>query len=51
MASAQVAMIAGLSYTAFRDAVLTHPTLAEGLGVLFSSEPTTQNQRTRTAAR
>jgi pyruvate/2-oxoglutarate dehydrogenase complex dihydrolipoamide dehydrogenase (E3) component len=49
MSSVQVAMIGGLSYTAFRDAVLTHPTLAEGLGALFSSEPTTRNQRTRTA--
>jgi pyruvate/2-oxoglutarate dehydrogenase complex dihydrolipoamide dehydrogenase (E3) component len=49
MSSVQVAMIAGLSYTAFRDAVLTHPTLAEGLGALFSSEPTARNQRMRTA--
>jgi pyruvate/2-oxoglutarate dehydrogenase complex dihydrolipoamide dehydrogenase (E3) component len=39
MSSAQIAMIAGLPYTAFRDAILTHPTLAEGLGALFSSEP------------
>lgn len=37
MASVQVAMIAGLAYTALRDAVLTHPTLAEGLIALFSS--------------
>jgi pyruvate/2-oxoglutarate dehydrogenase complex dihydrolipoamide dehydrogenase (E3) component len=37
LAAVQVAMIAGLPYTALRDAVLTHPTLAEGLGVLFSS--------------
>ncbi len=49
MSSVQVAMIAGLPYTAFRHAVLTHPTLAEGLGTLFSSEPTTRNQRVRTA--
>jgi pyruvate/2-oxoglutarate dehydrogenase complex dihydrolipoamide dehydrogenase (E3) component len=49
MASVQIAMIAGLPYTALRDAVLTHPTLAEGLGVLFSSEPVAQNQRTRAA--
>jgi pyruvate/2-oxoglutarate dehydrogenase complex dihydrolipoamide dehydrogenase (E3) component len=49
MSSVQVAMIAGLPYTAFRDAVLTHPTLAEGLGALFSSEPTTRNQRVRMA--
>ena len=37
MASVQVAMIAGLPYSALRDAVLTHPTLAEGLIPLFSS--------------
>ena len=49
MSSVQVAMIAGLPYTALRDAVLTHPTLAEGLGALFSSEPSVQNQRTRAA--
>jgi pyruvate/2-oxoglutarate dehydrogenase complex dihydrolipoamide dehydrogenase (E3) component len=49
MSSVQVAMIAGLPYTAFRDAILTHPTLAEGLGALFSSEPTARNQRMRTA--
>jgi pyruvate/2-oxoglutarate dehydrogenase complex dihydrolipoamide dehydrogenase (E3) component len=40
MSSVQIAMIAGLPYTALRDAILTHPTLAEGLGALFSSEPT-----------
>ena len=39
MASVQVAMIAGLPCTALRDAILTHPTLAEGLGPLFSSVP------------
>jgi pyruvate/2-oxoglutarate dehydrogenase complex dihydrolipoamide dehydrogenase (E3) component len=49
MAAVQIAMIAGLPYTALRDAVLTHPTLAEGIGVLFSSEPAGQNQRTRAA--
>jgi pyruvate/2-oxoglutarate dehydrogenase complex dihydrolipoamide dehydrogenase (E3) component len=37
MASVQVAMIAGLPYTVLRDAVLTHPTLVEGLISLFSS--------------
>ena len=37
LAAVQVAMIAGLPYTALRDAVLTHPTLAEGLTALFSS--------------
>ena len=36
-------MIAGMPYTALRDGILTHPTLAEGLGALFSSEPSTVN--------
>ncbi|MGC2330175.1 MAG: FAD-dependent oxidoreductase [Candidatus Acidiferrales bacterium] len=49
MSSVQIAMIAGLPYTALREAVLTHPTLAEGIGALFSSEPAAQNQRMRTA--
>jgi pyruvate/2-oxoglutarate dehydrogenase complex dihydrolipoamide dehydrogenase (E3) component len=39
MASVQVAMIAGLPYTALRDAVLTHPTLVEGLIPLFNAVP------------
>ncbi len=40
MGAAQIAMIAGLPYTVLRDAILTHPTLVEGLNVLFSSSPT-----------
>jgi pyruvate/2-oxoglutarate dehydrogenase complex dihydrolipoamide dehydrogenase (E3) component len=43
MSSVQIAMIAGLPYAALRDAVLTHPTLVEGLAALFTSAPTTQN--------
>ena len=43
MSSVQIAMFAGMPYTALRDAILTHPTLAEGLGALFSSEPSTVN--------
>jgi hypothetical protein len=39
MASVQIATIAGLPYAALRDAVLTHPTLREGLIPLFSSAP------------
>jgi pyruvate/2-oxoglutarate dehydrogenase complex dihydrolipoamide dehydrogenase (E3) component len=50
MSCVQIAMIAKLPYTALRDAVLTHPTLAEGLAALFSSEPTEQNQRARAAS-
>jgi len=37
MAAVQIATIAGLPYTALRDAVLTHPTLVEGLIPLFLS--------------
>lgn len=37
LAAVQIAMIAGLPYTSLRDAVLTHPTLVEGLIPLFSS--------------
>jgi pyruvate/2-oxoglutarate dehydrogenase complex dihydrolipoamide dehydrogenase (E3) component len=40
MSAIQIAMIGGLSYTAVRDAILAHPTLMEGLVVLFSSVPT-----------
>jgi MIP family channel proteins len=39
MAAVQVAMIGKLPYTVLRDAVLTHPTLVEGLIPLFSSVP------------
>ena len=39
----QIAMIAGLPYTALRDAVLTHPTLVEGLMALFSSAASAHN--------
>jgi pyruvate/2-oxoglutarate dehydrogenase complex dihydrolipoamide dehydrogenase (E3) component len=39
MATVQVAMLAGLPYTALRDAVLTHPTMLEGLIPLFSAVP------------
>jgi pyruvate/2-oxoglutarate dehydrogenase complex dihydrolipoamide dehydrogenase (E3) component len=37
MAAVQVAMIAGLPYSALRDAIFTHPTMAEGLIALFGS--------------
>jgi len=35
LGTVQVAMLAGLPYTALRDAILTHPTLVEGLIPLF----------------
>jgi pyruvate/2-oxoglutarate dehydrogenase complex dihydrolipoamide dehydrogenase (E3) component len=43
LAAVQIAMIAGLPYTALRDAVLTHPTLVEGLISLFSSVASAHN--------
>jgi pyruvate/2-oxoglutarate dehydrogenase complex dihydrolipoamide dehydrogenase (E3) component len=39
LAVVQMAMLAGFPYTVLRDAVLTHPTMAEGLGPLFSMVP------------
>jgi pyruvate/2-oxoglutarate dehydrogenase complex dihydrolipoamide dehydrogenase (E3) component len=39
LAAVQTAMIADLPYSRLRDAVLTHPTMAEGLGSLFSNVP------------
>jgi len=41
MSAVQIAMIAELPYSALRDAVLTHPTLVEGLIPLFSSAAST----------
>ena len=43
LAAVQIAMIAGLPYTALRDAVLTRPTLVEGLIPLFSSAASAHN--------
>ena len=39
VAVVQMAMLAGLPYTTLRDAILAHPTMAEGLGSLFSNVP------------
>jgi pyruvate/2-oxoglutarate dehydrogenase complex dihydrolipoamide dehydrogenase (E3) component len=39
IAVVQVAMMADLPYWRVRDAVLAHPTMAEGLGFLFSNVP------------
>ena len=39
IAVVQVAMLAGLLYTALRDAIFTHPTMPEGLIPLFSNVP------------
>jgi 2-polyprenyl-6-methoxyphenol hydroxylase-like FAD-dependent oxidoreductase len=35
----QTAMLAHLPYTGLRDAILTHPTMAEGLNGLFANVP------------
>jgi pyruvate/2-oxoglutarate dehydrogenase complex dihydrolipoamide dehydrogenase (E3) component len=37
MAVVQMTMLAGLPYLVLRDAILTHPTMAEGLNSLFSN--------------
>lgn len=39
VAVVQTAMLADLPYTVLREAVLAHPTMAEGLGFLFSAVP------------
>jgi pyruvate/2-oxoglutarate dehydrogenase complex dihydrolipoamide dehydrogenase (E3) component len=39
MAAVQTAMLGGLPYTVFRDAILAHPTMAEGLNALFAAIP------------
>jgi pyruvate/2-oxoglutarate dehydrogenase complex dihydrolipoamide dehydrogenase (E3) component len=39
MATMQATMLGGLPYSTLRDAVLTHPTMAEGLGRLLSNVP------------
>lgn len=52
MAVVQMAMFAGLPYTALRDAILTHPTMAEGLNALFSQvEQPGVDARLRTVGR
>jgi pyruvate/2-oxoglutarate dehydrogenase complex dihydrolipoamide dehydrogenase (E3) component len=37
MAVVQTAMLAGMPYTGLRDAIIAHPTMAEGLGPLFAN--------------
>jgi pyruvate/2-oxoglutarate dehydrogenase complex dihydrolipoamide dehydrogenase (E3) component len=39
MAAVQMAMLGGVPYTAVRDAVIAHPTMAEGLILLFGNVP------------
>jgi hypothetical protein len=39
MAAVQMAMLGGVPYTAIRDAVIAHPTMPEGLILLFGNVP------------
>ena len=39
MAVVELAISVGLPYTALRDSIFTHPTMAEGLVLLFSAVP------------
>ena len=48
IAAVQSAMLAGLPYTGLRDAILTHPTMAEGLGVLLTGVPAMTETMTET---
>ena len=47
IAVVQTAMLANVPYTALRDAILTHPTIAEGLTVLFAGEPESPREENR----
>jgi Pyruvate/2-oxoglutarate dehydrogenase complex, dihydrolipoamide dehydrogenase (E3) component, and related enzymes len=56
MGNVQVAMLAGALYTLLRDAVFTHPTMSESLGMLFARVPKRRyrlrrNANTRQSAR
>jgi pyruvate/2-oxoglutarate dehydrogenase complex dihydrolipoamide dehydrogenase (E3) component len=44
MAVVQTAMLAGLPFPKLRDAILAHPTMAEGLGDLFANVPPPSEQ-------
>jgi pyruvate/2-oxoglutarate dehydrogenase complex dihydrolipoamide dehydrogenase (E3) component len=39
VAVVQTAMLTGMPYTGLRDAIIAHPTMAEGLGALFAKVP------------
>jgi len=47
MAVVQTAMLADLPYPRLRDAILAHPTMAEGLGDLFAKVPLAPVRRSR----
>lgn len=50
MSVVQTAMIAKLPYTALRDAIFAHPTIAEGLTVLFAAAPAVRVRTSSEAA-
>jgi pyruvate/2-oxoglutarate dehydrogenase complex dihydrolipoamide dehydrogenase (E3) component len=43
MAAMQIAILANLPYPKLRDAVVAHPTIAEGLGLLLTNLPSRSN--------
>ena len=45
MVTVQTAMLGELPYTALRDAIFTHPTVAEGLTVLLATVPAKEARR------
>ena len=44
IAVVQTAMLAGLAYTGLRDAIFTHPTMVEGLNVMFAEIPSVEHK-------
>ena len=50
IAVVQTAMLAPMPYTGLRDAILTHPTMAEGLTVLLANVPVSSQTRARVAS-
>jgi len=50
MAVVQTAMLGGLPYTVFRDAILAHPTMAEGLSGLFTAVPSASTPQPHAAS-
>ena len=44
MSAVQIAIMGRLPYIALRDAVLAHPTLVEGLHMLFGSPPSVPSE-------
>jgi pyruvate/2-oxoglutarate dehydrogenase complex dihydrolipoamide dehydrogenase (E3) component len=51
MSVVQTAMLAKLPYTSLRDAIFAHPTIAEGLTVLFAAVPARSKARTTQSRR